>query len=108
MTGWPPGKASPGSRSPLALKAVFTLALFLTGAGEPMASSDCETGGEQGAAKDTEPSQAWLCLSGHLDPSPHPVDGPKCLLSRTGPPTEQPTAPGQQQAAGRWFLTASC
>lgn len=41
--GRPPLEAGPR----LAEKAVFTLALFFTAAGELMASSDCETGWEK-------------------------------------------------------------
>jgi hypothetical protein len=68
-----------------------------------MASSDCEAGREQGAAKDTEPSQAWLCLSGCLDPSPHFVDGPKCLLSGTGPPVSSPQLLASSRLLGGGF-----
>lgn len=68
-----------------------------------MASSDCEAGGVQGAAKDTEPSQAWLCLSGPPDPFPHPVDGPKCLLSRLGPPLSSPQLLASSRLLGGGF-----
>lgn len=59
----PPGKASPGSRSLVGRESCFHTALFFTAAGELMASSDCETGGEKslpgngaGSGETTEPT----------------------------------------------------
>lgn len=47
MARRPPGKASPGSRSLVGRESCFHTALFFTAAGELMASSGCETGGEK-------------------------------------------------------------